>query len=240
MLSVDSIFLFDNQELSQEFTPRKLAGYMRLWGNMPIVRPQFLLYYLQMDLGKTDKPRRRKYLWVITLSVIGIGLLAGGYVALNMAAPALAFFAPSGQTVADELITQQPQTGHDRLYLPSINIDIAVGSTTRDANWQSKGNPVDGGEFTLAAHHLSLRMTPSETRSNSPFYDLGKLHSGDKVFVDWAGTRYAYEVTDADNLTDRLTLRATDTNQTVTARPIGTVKFEAGQKPIIELKRTDD
>lgn len=150
---------------------------------------------------KKQKSRSKKWL---ALPVVAI--MIGGYMLVNALAPALPFpLANGGQAVAQRLTSQPPTLTENRLYIPQINVDIAIvpidgnetlalekGAVQRAP---ASGNPRDGGNFVLAAHRFQLGLTPDLTRKKSPFYHIDKLKTGDQFFVDYAGTRYAYEVT---------------------------------------------
>lgn len=95
----------------------------------------------------------------------------------------------------------KPVSGEDKVFIPKIGLNISYSQDTsaleRGAQWRSpnSGNPVDGGNFVLAAHHFSLQPTIMDTVSKSPFYNLKNLESGDTVFTDYKGKRYGYRVT---------------------------------------------
>lgn len=139
-----------------------------------------------------------------------------------------------------------PKESDDRLVIPKLGINVAYSSDismlTENAQWRDihLGNPEDGGTMILAAHRLNVQSTPQQTVVHSPFYSLNGLTSGDKLIVDYHGTRYAYEVTHVntdtiDNApipTDRSDSRlvlstydsADDTTRTVvTAKSLGKV-----------------
>lgn len=89
----------------------------------------------------------------------------------------------------------------DRIIIPRIGVDVEYSKG--DANvlekgawWRqpAKGNPKIGGNFILSAHRFRLGWTPSQTRYNSPFYNLHKLVSGDEIFVFFDNELYKYKV----------------------------------------------
>jgi sortase (surface protein transpeptidase) len=94
-------------------------------------------------------------------------------------------------------------------------------------------------------------LLPQQTFLNSPFYTLNTLQVGAQAFIDWNGTRYAYQVEkkfDASSAADatrpstdaKMTLFASDASgklddKTVfEAKLIGTVAWVKGQQPFID------
>ena len=93
-----------------------------------------------------------------------------------------------------------PTKQYDRIVIPRIGVDIAYGkgqsSLDHGAQWRypERGNPVNGGNFIIAAHRFTRAPPPGETAKKSPFYNIDKLIVGDKIVVDYDGTRYGYEI----------------------------------------------
>ncbi len=189
---------------------------------------------------------------------MGLVVVVGGaYLFVNMNAPKLAFFDASQQTTTDKLTVDQPKAGFNKLYIPEVNVDLAIVSRTNDSTdaliqtTGTKSSPDSGGNFVLSAQRFNLRLSPQQTRAASPFYGIDNLHVGAQVFVDWSGTRYAYQIDkkfeapSADEAKrqssdSRLTLFASDSagelsgRTIIEAKPIGTVAFAHGQKPFID------
>ncbi len=126
-------------------------------------------------------------------------LLVGGVYVLMLAA----------SPVAAPLLTRKPidikalpvpQKIDNRLIIPKIGVNIAYATGAqaldRGAEWRSpnSGNPLDGGNFVIAAHRFSIQPTPLGTIEKSPFYSIDKLANGDKIIVDYNGKRYGYEI----------------------------------------------
>ena len=173
-----------------------------------------------------EKKKSRWFLIVIGVIVIALALYA-----------AAVYLAPQLVTVPFTSLTADATNGKiqhskagqygDRLFLPQINVDVAIGEggdkSQLDAGaWQRNvdlGNPEKGGNFVLSGRRFTLDATPQWTRSDSPFYNLGKLKTGDELTVDYKGKRYIYKVdrtfAASGNLEQksgdyRLTLYATD------------------------------
>ena len=173
-----------------------------------------------------EKKKSRWFLIVIGIVIIA----AAAYVAAVYLAPQLVTV-PFTSLTADATNSkiQHSSAGQygDRLFLPQINIDVAVSEggdkSQLDAGaWQRTvdlGDPEKGGNFVLSGRKFTLDTTPQWTRAKSPFYNLGKLKAGDELTLDYKGKRYVYKVdrtfAASGNLEQksgdyRLTLYATD------------------------------
>lgn len=190
-------------------------------------------------------------------------VLGGVYLLLNMLSPVLPEVGVDTQAVAKKLTTVQPTIGEDRVYLPQINVDVPVneigtsetvalekGAVHRSP---SSGNPKEGGNFVLAAHRFNLGLTINQTRARSPFYHIDKLAVGDRVYVDYEGLRYAYEITEKKMVAEtaveieqktsdnRLTLYSCELagpkagREVLVAKRLGTVAWEDGKAAIKKL-----
>lgn len=207
--------------------------------------------------NKGVEKRRRLKLPVFLALVMLVG---GGYLLINTVSPVLPLDSSNSQATVNKLTSTKPTVGENRLYIPQINVDVAIvpingneqvalekGAINRSP---SSGNPQTGGNFVLAAHRFSLGLTPSQTRAKSPFYHMDKLRSGDQFFIDYGGTRYVYEVfdkqrvdendTSIESRTDsaRVTLYTCeltgpkDGREVVYAKPVGRVAWQGGRSGI--------
>lgn len=177
-----------------------------------------------------EKKKSRWFLIFISIVIFA----AAAYVAAVYLAPQLVtvpFTSLTATATDDKIKNSKAGQYGDRLFIPQINVDVAIhsgGDKMQLANgaWQRNaelGNPEKGGNFALSGYKFTLDMTPWNTRTKSPFYNLGKLKTGDEVTLDYHGKRYVYKI---DRMTDvsadsaleqksednRLTLYATDTN----------------------------
>lgn len=190
-------------------------------------------------------------------------LLSGAYVLSVSLAPALPDITGDTQATAKKLTVTQPSVGENRLYIPQINVDVALveiagnesaaldkGAIHRSP---SSGNPADGGNYVVAAHRFTMGVTPQQTRLKSPFYHIDKVAVGDQLYIDYNGLRYAYKVSEKKlvELTEvgieartsepQLTLYSCtlsgsrDGREVVIAKPIGTVAWEDGTPKIKSL-----
>lgn len=178
-----------------------------------------------------------------------LGLFVGGYVLINVFSPML-IEAPGEKKSTQERLGDTPGTHGNRLYIPQINVDVAIlegaSPTILDKGaWHrnpDNGNPVEGGNFVLSAHRFVMGMTPGETRRQSPFYNLDKLQIGNELFVDYEGERYGYKIIDKQSVKpnqteieapsdeDKLTLYSctlrgsADGRDVIIAEPLGKVE----------------
>lgn len=138
----------------------------------------------------------------IVLAVFLMGL--GCYILVTVLAPLsdepLLTGKSSHQT--EEKLTKPAGSEGDRLYIPRINVDVAIAtgsdsSVLERGAWHrspQSGNPERGGNFVLSAHRFVMSVTPQGTVQASPFYNIGKLAVGDQLFVDYQKQRYAYVI----------------------------------------------
>lgn len=138
---------------------------------------------------------------LVLITVIIAAVCAGIYIAALFLSPAIAqrfYIKPITVSTLDK-----PTASSSRLIVPKLGVNVTYaanpGSLEQNAQWRNstQGNPEDGGTMLLAAHRLSVQSTPQQTVLHSPFYSLGTLAKGDKIIIDYKGTRYGYEVTSA-------------------------------------------
>lgn len=148
----------------------------------------------------TIKQRRKTHLYRSTLGILaGTSMAAGIYMLVLVSAPIVApSFAYKPINVAT---LPSPEKSQNRIVIPKLGVNIPydTGAAALDqgAEWRApdSGNPSEGGNFVIAAHRFSIQPTPLSTVQKSPFYHIEKLQQGDKIVVDYEGTRYGYEVT---------------------------------------------
>ena len=147
------------------------------------------------------KIKKRRSIGIPRIALLGTALLllSGGlYLLLLVASPSLAPLTTMKPIEVRSL--PAPQATDNRVIIPKIGVNIPYGkgaaSLDRGAEWryQERGNPEKGGNFIIAAHRFSIQPTPQGTIETSPFYHIDKLVVGDKVVIDYAGTRYGYEI----------------------------------------------
>ena len=126
-----------------------------------------------------------------------LSLAAGLYVLSLVAAPAVM---PILAGPLDQQALASPQAGANRVIIPKIGVDIVYSegeAALQNGAWwrhSDRGNPVDGGNFILAAHRFKIQPTPQATWQESPFYHIDKLVEGDEIIIDYNGKRYGYKV----------------------------------------------
>lgn len=206
-----------------------------------------------------QKDKKRSKIW---WGVPVFGIVAGSYLLINTFAPTIStpFDAPADAT-AKKLTAQKPVYTENRLYIPQINVDIAIVKGDTEAvlelgAWNrmpENGNPIEGGNYVLSAHRFNLGWTPTQTKIKSPFYRIDKLVEGDQIYVDYEGVRYAYSITkrysvdrtatEIEQRSDesKLTLYSCDLRgekagrEVIEATPIGTIAWSDGAPKLKSL-----
>lgn len=141
----------------------------------------------------------------IFFTCIVLGLLAVGiYVLLLSFAPMTILEPLTGRApnVTQKKLEDSPGPAGNRLYIPQINVDVAIVTGSTEAALEKgawhrhpeNGDPIKGGNFVLSAHRFVMALTPQGVAERSPFYNIDKLIVGDHIFVDFSGKRYAYEI----------------------------------------------
>jgi sortase A len=134
--------------------------------------------------------------------VLPILLLASGiYLLIVALAPSLPPI-PIPEVKVQQFLASPPQINENRLYIPQINVDVAIVEGTAETAldkgaWHRKpenGNPEKGGNFVVSAHRFEMGLTPQQSREKSPFYHIDKIQVGEKIYVNYNKKRYTYEV----------------------------------------------
>ena len=194
--------------------------------------------------GVEKSKSRKRFIFPVVVVVMGL------YAVATYLAPEILYVVEPADATAKKLVTERPAVGRNRLYIPKLNADIAIvaedsgesaGSSAQERSIVS-GTPSEGGNYVLAANRFSLGFTPMDTKAKSPFYHLGKLSSGDDIYLDYKGVRYAYKVDEiktAENITQyeertdepRLTLYMNEAagRYVVTAKQTGKIIWTSGQ-----------
>lgn len=194
----------------------------------------------------TIQKSRKKRGISLAITAMAFAMLSGGvYMLTLVAAPTIAPVIV--MRPIDLKALPMPKKSENRIVIPKIGVNIAyapgVESLDRGAQWRwpDRGNPDRGGNFIVAAHRFSIQPTPMGTIEKSPFYNIDKLVVGDKIVVDYLGSRYAYEIDkmfevkptqveiEAPSEEAKLTLYSCELGGSetgrvvVTAKPLGTV-----------------
>ena len=198
------------------------------------------------------RTKRRAYISTVLIILAAIAFIAGLYILSLVFAPAIA------QIVSHKSIDVKklpaPTAKDNRIVIPKIGVNIHYASGTAALNagaeWRypERGNPEKGGNFIIAAHRLTIQPTPWATVEKSPFYNIDKLAIGDKIIIDYSGTRYGYNISkifnvtpnqveiEAPSETPELTLYSCDITGSATGRvvivaePMGKVALNGSQQ----------
>lgn len=151
--------------------------------------------------GNMLKIKRERNLIVVRriATLLAVVLLCGGgYLLSLVGAPAIA---PLVFTKPIDVNTlPSPKKTENRIIIPKIGVNVVYGkgisALEHGAQWRypERGDPESGGNFIIAAHRFTLAPTPGETVTKSPFFSIDKLVVGDKIVVDYNGTRFGYEI----------------------------------------------
>lgn len=146
--------------------------------------------------------RSRKARQLLVTMLAALLLAAGCYILLLLLSPQLQ--KPGISKTWNEPVPQKKiELTEQRLYIPKLKLNLTYKAgdarVLRDNVWHrfpERGDPEKGGNFILAGHRFEIGLTPGETKRRSPFYHIDALVQGDKIYADFNGKRYAYEVTD--------------------------------------------
>jgi sortase A len=150
------------------------------------------------------KTKRRRWPRIVASIVLIAFVAIGGYILLTVLSPTIPVLSGKQDGETKKKLAKPAGSFGDRLYIPQINVDVEIlqgndsGVLERGA-WHRKpenGDPIKGGNFVLSAHRFVMSYTPQGTAIKSPFYNIGKLQIGDRVFVDFKGARYEYEISE--------------------------------------------
>lgn len=155
---------------------------------------------MALELQTNESHWRRHVLVVLALVLVAVG----GYILFTVFSPLFNTSIVAGRDTDATLKRLKDPVGKNgnRLYIPQINVDVSIvegsdSSALQQGAWHRKpenGNPEDGGNFVLSAHRFVMDITPQGTVEKSPFYNIDRLHTGDRLVVDYKGKRYEYEI----------------------------------------------
>jgi len=151
------------------------------------------------------RTKRRTYISTTLAILAVVAFIAGLYILSLVFAPAIAPMVSHKSIDVKKLPV--PTAKDNRIVIPKIGVNIHYASGTAALNagaeWRypERGNPEKGGNFIIAAHRLTIQPTPWATVEKSPFYNIDKLAIGDKIIIDYSGTRYGYNISKIFNVT---------------------------------------
>ncbi len=151
-----------------------------------------------------SRPVRAKR-WVRRLIlVIALGLLVAGLFILylivspNSATPKIL----QPKSTIDLNTSDDKDDSRNRIQIEKINLEVPFfegGENVLDKGawhrYPDRGNPEQGGNFILSAHRFNIGVTPEQTKTRSPFYNLDKLVIGDAVRIFYNQRWFEYEIT---------------------------------------------
>lgn len=136
-----------------------------------------------------------------TIIVLCLLPAAAGVYLLMLVLPTTVYSPPPVAAIQELPPVEPDIIAQNQLVIPKLGLTIPylTGSAKvlNENAWHrfpERGDPAKGGNFILSGHRFKLGLTPGATQRKSPFYHINKLESGDKIFVDFEGKRYEYEV----------------------------------------------
>jgi hypothetical protein len=124
--------------------------------------------------------------------------------------------------------TTSPGKLGDAIFIPALNVAQSLQSS-----FSVNGKPGEDSSMTIQASKLALGVTPEAIRAKSPFYNLSLLDSGDELFVDRDGVRYAYKITSKKDAKQGV-VELTNGSVKRYAELIGTVSIENGELKVTQ------
>lgn len=165
-----------------------------------------------MEEQKDSNKKKNKFSKVVTFFYYLIpicGLLAGIYMLVNILSPNIEINYPARQEeTLKKTTTIRPELSVNKIIIPQMAVDLPI-VIALDNSYKAElialdkgvlnrvpknGNPKDGGNYVLAAHRFDIGWTPEITRAKSPFYHIENMKVKDRVYVDYEGIRYVYEI----------------------------------------------
>jgi LPXTG-site transpeptidase (sortase) family protein len=146
--------------------------------------------------------KKRRWPQITLICILLVFLISGCYILLTIFSPTIPVLSGRQLDETKKKLEKPAGTFGDRLYIPKINIDVEIiggneSSALEKGAWHRRpenGDPIKGGNFVLSAHRFVMSYTPQGTAVKSPFYNIGQLQVGDKLYVDFKGKRYEYEI----------------------------------------------
>lgn len=138
-----------------------------------------------------------------TLLALSLLPAAAGIYILLLVLPTTVYSPSFSPATVAEVPPPEPteEAPQNMLHIPKIELAIPYfdgGPKVLNENawhrYPERGDPAKGGNFILSGHRFQLGFTPGSTKRKSPFYHINKVETGDRIYVDFAGKRYEYEV----------------------------------------------
>ena len=167
-------------------------------------------------------------------------VLLGVYFALTYFAPDI-FKKTSAEKYAidDRALNERPASASSLLLIPSAGIEVQVSEKKSPGNVLLWHNSQD--KVKLMAEHKIIGVTPWETLSLSPLYNLNMVSEGDFVYFDTDGVRGAYKVTktnsESASLPESIVIQSTGDSDkfvaSIIAEKVGNLTWKDGKAVVI-------
>jgi len=95
-----------------------------------------------------------------------------------------------------QIIQSETKLNQNRLYIPSIGVDMEVGNNKQFLNFGGWVQEVDyeGMPELIAIHRFGFNSLTAEEKVKQTLYHVNKLDEGDVVYLVWEGVLYEYGV----------------------------------------------
>lgn len=181
-------------------------------------------YHYQQGIVEKDRKSHRK-VW-LALFAVAATVVYASFIFTNLALNGWPL-EPIDKT-AKLVKNTKPGSEGDRLFIPAINLNSGFGSSLKQS-----GTPTTSS-VTVTGTQLAFNVTPDGLRSVSPFFNIDKLKADDEIFLDSAGTRYVYRITDSPHK-DSKKLVLQGQGKKLTSEAIGTIAWHGGKAELQAL-----
>lgn len=140
---------------------------------------------------------------IIILAVLIV--LAGLYILYHIFSPEIEYriYKPDEKAVIEQIENQEVYT-ENRLVIPSIGVDMIIGTDKRNLDnggWVQRFDSNDLPNL-IAIHRFGWSTLSPQQKMKQTLYHVDKLKEGDIVYIIWNGEVYEYKVdsiVDGDN-----------------------------------------
>lgn len=95
-----------------------------------------------------------------------------------------------------QIIQSETKLDQNRLFIPSIGVDMEIGSDKQFLDFGGWVQEVDydGMPELIAIHRFGFNSLTAEEKVKQTLYHVNKLNDGDVVYLIWEGVLYEYGV----------------------------------------------
>jgi len=95
-----------------------------------------------------------------------------------------------------QIIQSETKLDQNRLYIPSIGVDMKIGNDKKFLDFGGWVQEVDyeGMPELIAIHRFGFNSLTAEEKIKQTLYHVNKLDEGDVIYLVWEGVLYEYGV----------------------------------------------